>query len=120
MYFARVLRRRRAGVDMSLGGGEILVVLLVALIVFGPQRMPEIGRQVGKAMRELRKMQDSVRDEVRGALHIDEHDAEHDAAHDAASHPPSYGEQRPVAHESERGEPAPLPHADPPSSGSFS
>src|SRR5579862_6826922 len=107
---------------MSLGGGEILVVLLVALIVFGPQRMPEIGRQIGKAMRELRKMQDSVREELHGALQLDDHDAAHDAhdAADDASGPPSYGEPQQIAPESERGEPAPMPHPDPPSSGSFS
>ncbi len=56
---------------MSLGPGEILVVLLVALIVFGPKRLPEIGRQVGTAMRELRKMQDSVRSELDSVMHPD-------------------------------------------------
>jgi TatA/E family protein of Tat protein translocase len=38
--------------------------LLVALLVFGPQRLPEVGRQVGAAMRELRKIQDTVRGEM--------------------------------------------------------
>ena len=56
---------------MNLGPGEILVVLLVALIIFGPKRLPEIGRQVGSAMRELRKMQDSVRSELDQVLHPD-------------------------------------------------
>src|SRR2546423_1921080 len=56
---------------MSLGGGEILVILLVALIVFGPQRLPDIARQVGKAMSEVRKMQDSVKREIHGALNTD-------------------------------------------------
>ena len=48
----------------NLGAPEILVILVVALIVFGPQRLPEVGRQVGAAMRELRRMQDSVRAEI--------------------------------------------------------
>ncbi len=97
---------------MSIGGGEILVVLLVALLVFGPQRMPEIARQIGKAMRELRKMQDSVRDEIHGALRDDDHDGE-------AQNVPSYGEAPQIAPGAERGEPAALPHPDPPSTGSF-
>ena len=46
---------------MNLGAPEILVILVVALLVFGPHKLPEIGRQVGGAMRELRKMQDSVK-----------------------------------------------------------
>ena len=49
---------------MSLGPEKIIVILVVALIVFGPQRLPEVARQVGAAMRELRKMQDTVRGEL--------------------------------------------------------
>ena len=49
---------------MNLGAPEILVILVVALIVFGPKKLPEVGRQVGSAMRELRRMQDSVRAEM--------------------------------------------------------
>jgi sec-independent protein translocase protein TatA len=56
------------GSDMNLGAAEILVILVVALLVFGPQKLPEIGRQVGGAMRELRKMQDSVKHELKTAL----------------------------------------------------
>ncbi|HET9730085.1 MAG TPA: twin-arginine translocase TatA/TatE family subunit [Acidimicrobiia bacterium] len=53
---------------MSIGPAEILVILIVALIVFGPQRLPEVGRQVGSAMRELRKVQETVRSEIDGVL----------------------------------------------------
>jgi sec-independent protein translocase protein TatA len=53
---------------MSLGPAEILVVLVIALIVFGPKRLPEVGRQVGAAMRELRRVQDTVRAEIDQAL----------------------------------------------------
>lgn len=52
----------------NIGPAEILVILVVALLVFGPQKLPEIGRQVGKAARELRRMQASLRDEVRDVL----------------------------------------------------
>lgn len=33
---------------------EIVVILLIALLLFGPKKLPEIGRTMGKAMRELR------------------------------------------------------------------
>jgi TatA/E family protein of Tat protein translocase len=56
---------------MSIGPAEILVILVIALIVFGPQRLPEVGRQVGSAMRELRKVQDAVRAELDTVLHGD-------------------------------------------------
>ena len=54
---------------MSIGPAEILVIMIVALLVFGPQRLPEVGRQVGAAVRELRKMQDAVRGELDMVLH---------------------------------------------------
>ena len=56
---------------MNLGAPEILVILVVALLVFGPHRLPEIGRQVGGAMRELRKMQDSVKSELQAVMQED-------------------------------------------------
>ena len=34
---------------------EIVVILLIALLLFGPRKLPEIGRTLGSAMRELRK-----------------------------------------------------------------
>ena len=67
---------------MNLGAPEILVILVVALLVFGPHRLPEIGRQVGGAMRELRKMQDSVKSELQSVMQDDapSYDAQHDQA----------------------------------------
>jgi sec-independent protein translocase protein TatB len=56
---------------MSLGPEKIILILVVALIVFGPHRLPDIARQVGAAMRELRKMQDTVRDELEHVMHPD-------------------------------------------------
>jgi TatA/E family protein of Tat protein translocase len=56
---------------MQVGPAEILVILFVALLVFGPQRLPEVGRQVGSAIRELRRMQDTVRGELDQVLHPD-------------------------------------------------
>ena len=38
----------------NIGLPEILVVLVIALIVFGPKRLPELGRSVGKGIREFK------------------------------------------------------------------
>ena len=46
----------------SLGTGEILVIVLVALIVFGPKRLPEITRKAGAWMAKAREMMRSVSD----------------------------------------------------------
>ena len=38
----------------SIGPGELIIVLVIALIVLGPKRLPEVGRSVGKGMREFK------------------------------------------------------------------
>lgn len=44
---------------------DIAIILVVALVIFGPKKLPEIGKQIGQAMREMRK----VTDELTGAMH---------------------------------------------------
>lgn len=41
----------------GIGAGEFVVILVVGLIVFGPGKLPELGRALGKALREFRKAQ---------------------------------------------------------------
>jgi TatA/E family protein of Tat protein translocase len=51
-----------------LGGPEIVLILVLALIVFGPRRLPEIGKSMGKLLSEFRKashdFQRTIEDEV--------------------------------------------------------
>lgn len=54
----------------NLGTPEILVIFVVALLVFGPHKLPEIGRQVGRGMRELKKFQGTLKREIRDTLDI--------------------------------------------------
>ena len=39
---------------ISIGPGELIVVLVIALIVLGPKRLPEVGRSIGNGMREFK------------------------------------------------------------------
>src|ERR1700730_2734067 len=52
----------------SLGPAEILVVLVIALLVFGPNKMPEIARQVAKGMREFKRVQQHLKSELRDVV----------------------------------------------------
>lgn len=45
----------------NVGPMELAVILLVALLVVGPKRLPELGKTIGKSLRELRKVQDELR-----------------------------------------------------------
>ena len=41
----------------GIGAGEFIIILIVGLIVFGPSKLPEVGRAIGKGLREFRKAQ---------------------------------------------------------------
>jgi sec-independent protein translocase protein TatA len=41
-------------VPFGIGATEIIILLLVALLVFGPKRLPEMGKSLGKGMREFK------------------------------------------------------------------
>jgi TatA/E family protein of Tat protein translocase len=50
---------------VNLGAGEILLLALLALLLFGPKRLPEVGRQVGRALAEIRRVSREFEREVR-------------------------------------------------------
>jgi sec-independent protein translocase protein TatB len=59
----------------GVSGTELVVIVFIALLIFGPQRIPEIARTVAKAYRELtrlRKQMDSTLEEVKRDLRLDE------------------------------------------------
>ncbi len=49
---------------MGLGGMEVFLLLLGALIIFGPQKLPEMGRSLGKAIREFKSAGSQIQDEI--------------------------------------------------------
>lgn len=52
----------------NLGPGEILVILLVALLVFGPRKLPDLGKSLGGALREFRRSTQGLKEDFDGAL----------------------------------------------------
>jgi Tat protein translocase TatB subunit len=48
----------------GIGFGELLVILAIALIIVGPERMPDLARRAGTAIRDLRRMYDNMRSEL--------------------------------------------------------
>jgi sec-independent protein translocase protein TatA len=48
----------------NLGGGELLLLLVIALLVFGANRLPEAGRTVGKGLRAFRRALTEAQDAV--------------------------------------------------------
>jgi Tat protein translocase TatB subunit len=64
---------------LNIGPQELLVILIIALVVVGPHRLPELSRQLGRGIREFRKIQDDVKgmvnlDEVKNMVNLDPDD----------------------------------------------
>jgi sec-independent protein translocase protein TatA len=53
---------------LGIGPGELLLILVIALIVFGPRRLPEIGRTLGKAIRDFREASQGLTDQLRSEI----------------------------------------------------
>ena len=56
----------------SIGLPELLLILAVALLVFGPKKLPEVGRSLGKAMREFKRSTDEIKDKFEEQIRADE------------------------------------------------
>jgi len=56
----------------SLGIPELIMIFIVALIVFGPKKLPEIGRTLGKAMSEFKKATDDFKNTIEREVHVEE------------------------------------------------
>ena len=55
-----------------LGVPEMLMIFFVALIVFGPRKLPELGRTLGKALGEFKKATDELKSTIEREVQIDE------------------------------------------------
>jgi len=48
----------------DISAGELMVILLAAFIVFGPSKIPEIARKIGRGMNEIRRASDEIKREI--------------------------------------------------------
>ena len=56
----------------SLGVPEILLIMVVVLIVFGPRKLPEVGRMLGKALGEFRRATDDLKNTIEREVRVEE------------------------------------------------
>lgn len=52
----------------GLGPQEIVFIMFIALLIFGPKKLPELGRTIGKAMREFKKATSEIEKEVQSGI----------------------------------------------------
>jgi sec-independent protein translocase protein TatA len=78
----------------NIGPTELIVIMIVALIVFGPKRLPEIGRTLGRSLQEFRRASNDLRREIEQDMNLDP-----PASTPAKTHAPRSGEEPPVTQE---------------------
>jgi TatA/E family protein of Tat protein translocase len=54
----------------GLGAGEILIILVIAFLLFGPKQLPEVGRQVGKAIKSFKDTAEDLRKSMEPELNM--------------------------------------------------
>ena len=57
---------------MSLGFGEILVVMFIILLLFGARKLPELAKGLGQGLREFKKATSEIQEELASATNLEE------------------------------------------------
>ncbi len=60
----------------GLGWQELLLIFFIALLVFGPKKLPEIGRSIGRAIAEFRRSSEQLKEEIEKAVEEDQKEPE--------------------------------------------
>ena len=56
----------------SIGTMELIVILVIALMVFGPRKLPELGRSIGKSLGEFKRASNDLRHTLEDEIHVEE------------------------------------------------
>jgi len=56
----------------NIGPWELVLVLVIALIIFGPGKLPEVAKSVGKGINEFKRASNEVKQQVKDAVNLDD------------------------------------------------
>jgi sec-independent protein translocase protein TatA len=72
----------------SLGMPELIVIFVIALVVFGPRKLPELGRSLGRGIAEFKKATNELHSSLEDEIRQEEQRSPRDASQPAATTPP--------------------------------
>jgi len=75
----------------SIGMPELIIIFVIALIIFGPRKLPELGRSLGKSLSEFKRASNELKSTLEEEIRLDEQRANLEAskAASAAAAPPA-------------------------------
>jgi sec-independent protein translocase protein TatA len=50
----------------NIGPGELILILVIVLVIFGPGKLPDVGNAIGRGIKEFRKASSDLEDSIRG------------------------------------------------------
>ena len=68
----------------SIGMPELIIIFVIALIIFGPRKLPELGRSLGKSLSEFKRASNELKSTLEEEIRLDEQRATLDASKAAA------------------------------------
>ncbi|MGC4084575.1 MAG: TatA/E family twin arginine-targeting protein translocase [Vicinamibacterales bacterium] len=71
----------------SIGMPELIVIFVIALIIFGPRKLPELGRSLGKSLAEFKRASNELKSTLEEEIRIEEQQQKSEAARAAVSAP---------------------------------
>ena len=80
----------------SIGLPELLIILVIALIIFGPRKLPELGRSLGRSINEFKRASNELRNTLEDEVRFEEQRSGAAATPPPAAAPPA-GTEEPVA-----------------------
>ena len=79
----------------SIGMPELIVIFVIALIIFGPRKLPELGRTLGKSIQEFKKASNELRSTIEEEIRLED---QRESAKPAVSVPSTTASTAPVTH----------------------
>ena len=83
----------------SIGMPELIIIFVIALIIFGPRKLPELGRSLGKSLAEFKRASNELKSTLEEEIRVEEQRANVEATRAAST--PSPGTSPPDEHQPE-------------------